>query len=182
MQPVGQSHLKMEFTIPARGLIGFRSEFLTDSKGEGIMHHLFDRYGPWKGEINRRRRGVLVAFEAGDATAYAIHNMEERGTLFVKPMEKIYAGMIVSEHARENDIDVNVCKKKHLTNMRSSTADEAIRLTPSREFSLEQAMEDIQDDELVEITPGNIRMRKKSLDRTERARAAKRAADADDTR
>ncbi len=178
MQPVGMSQLKIEFLIPARGLVGFRSEFLTDTKGEGIMHHLFDHYGPWKGEISGRQRGVLIAFETGEASAYGIHNIEDRGSLFVKPTEKVYAGMIVGENAREGDLDVNVCKKKHLTNMRASGSDEGIKLTPPRLFSLEQAMEYIEDDELVEITPGSIRMRKKILDRSERERAFKRTRDA----
>ncbi|MGE5604796.1 MAG: translational GTPase TypA [Bacteroidota bacterium] len=177
MQPAGESNLKLEFLIPSRGLIGFRSEFLTDTKGEGIMHHLFDHYGPWKGEIPGRSRGVLYAFETGEATAYAIHNVEERGTLFIKPMDQIYAGMIVGENSREGDLEVNVCKKKHLTNMRSSTAEEGIRLSPPVVFSLEQAMEYIADDELVEVTPKAIRMRKKILDRSERERAAKRSRD-----
>lgn len=177
MQPAGESHLKLEFLIPSRGLIGFRSEFLTDTKGEGIMHHLFDHYGPWKGEIPGRSRGVLYAFENGEATAYAIHNVEERGTLFIKPMDQIYAGMIVGENSREGDLEVNVCKKKHLTNMRSSTAEEGIRLSPPVVFSLEQAMEYIADDELVEVTPKAIRMRKKILDRSERERLAKRSRD-----
>ena len=141
MEPVGSSHQKLEFVIPARGLIGFRSEFLTDTKGEGVMHHLFDHYGPWKGEIAGRRRGVLIAFETGDANAYGIHNVEERGVLFINPTEKVYAGMIVGENSRDTDMEVNVCKKKQLSNMRSSGADEAIRLTPPREYSLEQAME-----------------------------------------
>ncbi len=177
MQPAGESNVKLEFLIPARGLIGFRSEFLTDTKGEGIMHHLFDHYGPWKGEIPGRSRGALVAFETGEATAYAIHNVEERGSLFIRPMDQVYAGMIVGENSREGDLEVNVCKKKHLTNMRSSTADEGIRLTPPQIFSLEQAMEYIEDDELVEVTPKAIRMRKKILDRSERDRAAKRSRD-----
>lgn len=177
MQPAGESNLKLEFLIPSRGLIGFRSEFLTDTKGEGIMHHLFDHYGPWKGEIPGRSRGVLYAFENGEATAYAIHNVEERGTLFIKPMDQIYAGMIVGENSREGDLEVNVCKKKHLTNMRSSTSEEGIRLSPPVVFSLEQAMEYIADDELVEVTPNAIRMRKKILDRSERERAAKRSRD-----
>lgn len=177
MQPVGSNHLKIEFSIPARGLIGFRSEFLTDTKGEGIMHHLFDRYGPWKGEIQGRRRGVLVAFESGEASTYGIHNIEDRGILFVNPGDKVYAGMIVGEHSRESDLDVNVCKKKHLTNMRASTSDETIRLTPPRVFSLEQAMEYIAEDELVEITPETLRMRKKLLDKSERERALKRGKD-----
>ncbi|NLW49067.1 MAG: translational GTPase TypA [Firmicutes bacterium] len=180
MQPAGESNTKLEFLIPARGLIGFRSEFLTDTKGEGIMHHLFDHYGPWKGDITGRSRGTLVAFESGEATAYAIHNVEERGTLFINPMDQIYAGMIVGENSREGDLEVNVCKKKHLTNMRSSTSDESIRLTPPIVFSLEQAMEYIEDDELVEVTPGAIRMRKKILDRSERDRAAKRGKEQSD--
>jgi GTP-binding protein len=170
----GESSVKLEFLIPARGLIGFRSELLADTRGEGIMHYLFDRYGPWKGEIPGRRRGVLVAFETGEANAYGIHNVEDRGTLFIRPSDKVYAGMIVGEHAREADLDVNVCKKKHLTNIRSSTAKEGIRLAPPLEFSLEQAMEYIEDDELVEVTPAAIRMRKKILDRNLRERAARK--------
>lgn len=180
MQPAGESNTKLEFLIPARGLIGFRSEFLTDTKGEGIMHHLFDHYGPWKGDIPGRSRGTLVAFESGEATAYAIHNVEERGTLFIRPMDQIYAGMIVGENSREDDLEVNVCKKKHLTNMRASNSDESIRLTPPTIFSLERAMEYIEDDELVEVTPGAIRMRKKILDRSKRDRAAKRSKESAD--
>ncbi len=168
-------NVKMEFLIPARGLIGFRSEFLTDTRGEGVMHHLFDSYGLWKDGIENHRRGALVAFENGEATGYGIHNVEDRGTLFVSPGEKVYTGMIVGIHAKEDDLDVNVCKKKHLTNMRSSTADEAIRLTPPLIFSLEQAMEFIDDDELVEITPSAIRMRKKLLERSARARLKKKS-------
>lgn len=174
MQPVGQKNVKLEFVIPARGLIGFRSEFLTDTKGEGIMHHLFDHYGPWKGDIPGRRRGVLIAFEGGEATTYGIHNIEDRGTLFIAPGEKVYAGMIVGENSRENDLEVNVCKKKHLTNMRASTSEEGIRLTPPVTFTLEKAMEYIEEDELVEVTPATIRMRKKILDRSDRERAMKR--------
>jgi GTP-binding protein len=176
MHPVGQNHLKLEFLVPARGLIGFRSEFLTETKGEGIMHYLFDHFGPWKGEIAGRRNGVLVAFETGDSTAYGIHNIEDRGFLFINPNDKVYAGMIVGENSRESDLDVNVCKKKHLTNMRASGSDDAIRLTPPRVFSLEQAMEYIEEDELVEITPTAIRLRKKLLDKSDRERAAKRSA------
>ncbi len=178
MQPVGEKNVKLEFVIPARGLIGFRSEFLTDTKGEGIMHHLFEHYGPWKGDISGRRRGVLMAFETGDATTYGIHNIEDRGSLFISPIEKVYAGMIVGENSREGDLEVNVCKKKHLTNMRASGSDDTIKLTPPRVFTLEQAMEYIADDELVEITPRSIRMRKKVLDRSERERMAKRAKEA----
>ncbi|MCL6591399.1 MAG: translational GTPase TypA [Firmicutes bacterium] len=173
MRPVGQNHLKLEFLIPARGLIGFRSEFLTETKGEGIMHHLFDHFGPWKGEIPGRRNGALVAVETGEATAYGIHNIEDRGFLFINPNEKVYAGMIVGENSRECDLDVNVCKKKHLTNMRASGSEDAIRLAPPRVFSLEEAMEYIEADELVEITPAAIRLRKKILDKGERERTAK---------
>ena len=171
MEPAGETNVKLEFLIPARGLIGFRSEFLTDTKGEGIMHHLFDRYGSWKGEIAERRRGVLIAFEPGEATPYGLHNMEDRGILFLSPGERVYTGMIVGENAREQDLDVNVCKKKHLTNTRASSADEAIKLTPPLTFSLEQAMEYIAEDELVEVTPAAIRMRKKILDRATREKS-----------
>jgi GTP-binding protein len=177
MQPVGDNHLKLEFIIPARGLVGFRSEFLTATKGEGIMHHLFDHYGPWKGEIAGRNRGVLVAFENGESTTYGINNVEERGALFISPGAKIYLGQIVGENSREGDLDVNVCKKKHLTNMRASGSDDTIKLTPPREFSLEQALEYIEEDELVEITPLAIRMRKKILDKAARGRDIKRAKD-----
>jgi len=174
LQPAGEMNVKMEFLLPSRTLIGFRSELLTDTRGEGIMHHIFDHYGPWKGEIPGRRNGVLIAFESGVATTYGIHSVEERGTLFIRPGDSVYAGMIVGENSREEDMDVNVCKKKHLTNIRSSTADEGIRLTPPLNFSLEQTLEYIEDDELVEVTPQAIRMRKKVLDRNQRERAAKR--------
>ena len=176
MQPVGEKQIKLEFIIPARGLFGFRSELLTDTRGEGIMHHLFSHYGPWKGELPGRSRGVLIAFETGESSAYGLHNIEDRGVLFIAPGEKVYAGMVIGENAREVDLDVNVCKKKHLTNIRSSSADEAIRLAPPVLFSLEQAMEYIAEDELVEVTPSAIRMRKRILDRNLRTRAAKRGA------
>ena len=176
MQPAGEKAIKLEFMIPTRGLIGFRSELLTETRGEGIMHHLFSHYGPWKGEMSGRNRGVLIAFETGEASAYGLHNIEDRGVLFIVPGEKVYAGMIIGENAREVDLDVNVCKKKHLTNIRSSNADDAIRLAPPVPFSLEQAMEYIAEDELVEVTPSAIRMRKRILDRNIRTRAAKRGA------
>jgi GTP-binding protein len=176
MQPAGENNKKLEFMIPARGLIGFRSELLTDTRGEGIMHHLFSHYGPWKGEMPGRNRGVLIAFETGEASAYGLHNIEDRGVLFIAPGEKVYAGMIIGENSREVDLDVNVCKKKHLTNIRSSNADDAIRLAPPVLYSLEQAMEYIAEDELVEVTPAAIRMRKKNLDRNMRNRAARRGA------
>ncbi len=173
LQPAGEHNAKLEFIIPARGLIGFRSELLTDTRGEGIMHHLFSHYGPWKGDLPGRRRGVLIAYESGEATPYGIHNVEDRGQFFIKPNEQVYAGMIVGEHTRENDLDVNVCKKKHLTNIRSSSADEAIRLAPPIQINLERAMEYIENDELVEITPRSLRLRKKILDRSLRERSSR---------
>jgi GTP-binding protein len=176
LQPAGENNVKLEFMIPARSLIGFRSELLTDTRGEGIMHHLFSHYGPWKGDIPGRRRGVLVAFEAGEATPYAIHNIEERGSLFIPPNEQVYAGMIVGEYSRESDLDVNICKKKHLTNVRASSSDDTFRLAPPIIFSLEQAMEYIEDDELVEVTPASIRMRKKMLDKNSRGRESKKGS------
>lgn len=176
LQPAGENNVKLEFMIPARSLIGFRSELLTDTRGEGIMHHLFSHYGPWKGDIPGRRRGVLVAFEAGEATPYAIHNIEERGSLFIPPNEQVYAGMIVGEYSRESDLDVNICKKKHLTNVRASSSDDTFRLSPPVIFSLEQAMEYIEDDELVEVTPASIRMRKKMLDKNARGRESKKGS------
>ena len=166
-------YLRMEFVIPARGLIGFRSEFLTNTKGNGIMNHVFNGYVPYKGDIPGRTRGSLVAFEDGETTAYGISNVQERGVVFVRPGEAVYEGMIIGENTRELDIDVNPCKKKHVTNMRSSSSDEAIRLVPPRVFSLEQALEYINKDELVEVTPEHIRLRKQVLDRTERGRARK---------
>lgn len=171
MQPAGESNVKLEFLIPARGLIGFRSEMLTDTKGEGIMHHLFDHYGPWKGDIPGRRRGVLIAFEDGEATTYGLHSVEARGVLFISPGEKVYAGMIVGENSREEDIEVNVCKKKHLTNFRASGAEDALRLTPPTVFGLEEAIIYIDENELAEITPASIRLRKRILDRHQRKRA-----------
>ena len=166
-------YLRMEFVIPARGLIGFRSEFLSNTKGNGIMNHVFNGYVPYKGDIPGRTRGSLVAFEDGETTAYGISNVQERGVVFVRPGEAVYEGMIIGENTRELDMDVNPCKKKHVTNMRSSSSDEAIRLVPPRLFSLEQALEYINKDELVEVTPENIRLRKQVLDRTARGRARK---------
>ena len=163
-------YLRMEFLIPARGLIGFRNQFLTDTKGNGIMNHVFAGYAPYKGDIPSRTRGSLVAFEAGETTSYGISNAQERGTMFIVPGEQVYEGQIIGENSREDDMDVNPCKKKHVSNMRASGSDEAIRLIPPKTFSLEQALEHINDDELVEVTPKSIRMRKKILDRVERGR------------
>ena len=163
-------YLRMEFKIPARGLIGFRNQFLTDTKGNGIMNHVFAGFEAYKGEIPGRTRGSLVAFETGETTSYGIGNAQERGTMFVVPAEKIYEGQLVGENSREEDMDVNPCKKKHVSNMRASGSDDAIRLIPPQTFSLEQALEHINEDELVEVTPKSIRMRKKVLSRLERGK------------
>ena len=168
-------YLRMEFVIPARGLIGFRSEFLTNTKGNGIMHHIFHGYVPFKGDIPGRTRGALVAFELGETTSYGIASVQERGTMFISPNQKVYEGMIIGENARDMDMDVNPCKKKNVTNMRTSASDEAIRLTPPRILSLEQALVYINKDELVEVTPESIRLRKATLDRHIRGRERKNA-------
>ena len=167
-------YTRLEFIIPARGLIGFRSEFLTATKGNGIMYHVFHGYAPWKGDIPGRTRGSLVAFEAGETTAYGIYNLQDRGTMFISPAQEIYLGQVIGESNRDVDIDVNPCKKKHLSNTRSSASDEALRLVPPRIMSLEQALEWINDDELVEVTPKSIRLRKAILDKHDRKKAAKR--------
>lgn len=168
-------YMRINFLIPARGLIGFRSELLTSTKGNGIMHHVFHSYAPYKGDIAGRSRGSLVAFEEGLTTGYGIFNLQDRGIMFIEPNQKVYEGMIVGENSREMDIDINPCKQKHVTNMRSSASDEAIRLVPPKVMSLEQALEYINDDELVEVTPSSIRLRKAVLDRVTRGRAAKNA-------
>ena len=168
-------YIRMDFFIPARGLIGFRSELLTSTKGNGIMNHIFHGYVPYKGDMSGRSHGSLVAFEQGETTGYGIFSLQDRGTMFISPGQQVYEGMIVGENARDIDMDINPCKKKNVTNMRTSASDEAIRLTPPRILSLEQALEYINDDELVEVTPENIRLRKAILDRTARGRAAKNA-------
>ncbi|MGR3715330.1 MAG: hypothetical protein ACU0B1_01120 [Thermohalobaculum sp.] len=170
----GSGRVRLEFRIPARGLIGFRSQFMTDTRGTGIMNHLFAGWEPWRGVIAARSAGVLVADRVGIATAYAIFNLQERGEIFVEPGTKVYEGMIIGENARQKDMDVNVTKEKKQTNMRASTADEAIRLIPPRTLSLEQAIEFINDDELVEVTPKSIRLRKRYLDPHERKREARK--------
>jgi len=167
--------LRLHFKIPSRGLIGFRSEFMTDTRGEGIIHSLFSHYGPYKGELPGRKNGVLVAMEQSEAVGFALMNLEERGVIFIHPGMRCYEGMIVGEHARENDLVVNVAKGKKLSNMRASGSDEATRLTPPREHTLEQALEYIEWDELVEVTPNFIRMRKRVLDSNERKKSEKRA-------
>jgi GTP-binding protein len=166
----GSGRVRLEFRIPARGLIGFRSQFLTDTKGTGIMNHIFAGWEPWHGAIPARATGALVADRAGVATAYAIANLQERGTMFIEPTEKVYEGMIVGENARAADMDVNITKEKKQTNMRASTADEAVRLIPAHKMGLEQAIEFINDDELVEITPKSIRLRKRVLAANQRPR------------
>jgi GTP-binding protein len=159
----GAGRVRMDFEVPSRGLIGFRSEFLTDTKGTGLLNSMFLRWGPWVGEITNRLTGAMVADRAGYTTSYALYNLQERGELFVKPGTEVYEGMIIGENARAVDLDVNVTKEKKQTNMRASSADEAIRLVPFRDLSLEQALELINDDELVEVTPKTIRLRKRAL-------------------
>lgn len=161
---------RLEFEIPSRGLVGYRGQFMTDTKGNGIMNTIFDGYGPYKGDITYRKQGSLIAFEAGEAITYGLFNAQERGTLFIGVGEKVYSGMVVGETGRAEDIEINVCKTKHLTNTRTSSSDEALRLTPKKELSLEQALEFIDTDELLEITPENLRIRKKILDPTLRKR------------
>ena len=169
----GMGQLRLEFLIPSRGLIGFRSDFLTMTKGYGIMNHLFHGYGPYKGDIPTRLRGSLVASEAGTATTYALYQVQDRGVLFIEPQTDVYTGMIVGENSREQDMDVNVCKQKHLTNIRNAGGEEALRLERPRLMTLEEALEQIAEDELVEVTPKSIRLRKQHLDPAIRARLAK---------
>ncbi len=169
-------YMRMEFVIPARGLIGFRSELLTNTKGNGIMNHVFHGYVPYKGDISGREHGSLVAIEQGDTTGYGIYTLQDRGTMFISPNQAVYEGMIVGENSRDLDIDINPCKKKNVSNMRTSSSDEAIRLVPPRILSLEQALEYINKDELVEVTPQNVRLRKVVLDHTARGRARKNGA------
>ena len=164
-------YTRLEFSIPSRGLIGYRGEFMTDTKGNGIMNSIFDGYGPYKGDIQYRKQGSLIAFEAGEAITYGLYNAQERGTLFIGPGDKVYSGMVVGQNGKAEDIEINVCKKKQLTNTRSSSADEALRLTPPKILSLEQALEFIDTDELLEVTPKSLRIRKKILDPTKRKRA-----------
>lgn len=174
MEPAEEGHTKVEFKIPARGLIGYRTEFLTDTKGEGVMNHIFDSYEPYKGDIQSRTRGTIVAWEAGTSITYGLYNAQDKGELFIGPGVEVYEGMIVGLNSRSEDLAINVCKEKHLTNTRASGSDDALRLVPPLQMSLEKAIEFIQDDELVEITPKNIRLRKKILDTKTREREARR--------
>ncbi|GAA4207452.1 translational GTPase TypA [Microbispora amethystogenes] len=171
----GTGWIRMEFVVPSRGLIGFRTEFLTETRGTGLVHHVFDGYEPWFGELRTRNTGSLVADRAGQVTAFAMMNLQERGTLFISPSTEVYEGMIVGENSRSDDMDVNITKEKKLTNMRSSTSEETEKLIPPRVLSLEQALEFIRDDECVEITPQTVRIRKVVLDSSSRGRAAARA-------
>ena len=171
MEPAEDGHTKIEFKIPARGLIGYRTEFLTDTKGEGTMNHIFDSYQEYKGDIQARVRGTIVAFENGKSVTYGLYNAQDKGELFIGPGVDVYEGMIVGINSRGEDLAINVCKEKHLTNTRASGSDDALRLVPPIQMSLEKAIEFIQDDELVEVTPKSIRLRKKILDTKERERA-----------
>ncbi|MRI84247.1 MAG: translational GTPase TypA [Nitratiruptor sp.] len=173
MTPMGEGHVRIEFEIPARGLIGFRSEFLTDTKGEGVMNHSFLDFRPFVGEVEHRKHGALVSMEQGKALAYALFNLQERGVLFIEPGTQVYVGMIIGEHSRPNDLEVNPLKGKKLTNIRAAGSDDAIQLTPPRRMTLERALEWIEEDELVEVTPRNIRLRKRYLDPNQRKRMAK---------
>ena len=166
-------YTRLEFKVPARGLIGFRNEFLTETRGTGILNHSFYDYGEYKGELTTRRRGVLISMDAGTSVGYSLNNLQPRGILFIAPGVDVYEGMIVGEHSRENDLVVNVCKGKKLTNTRAAGSDDALKLAPPKEFTLELALEYIDDDELVEITPNNIRLRKKNLKENERKKASK---------
>ena len=175
MEPAEDGHTKIEFKIPARGIIGYRTEFLTDTKGEGTMNHIFDSYEEYKGEVQSRVRGTIVAFENGKSITYGLYNAQDKGDLFIGPGVEVYEGMIVGLNSRGEDLAINVCKEKHLTNTRASGSDEALRLVPPIQMSLEKAIEFIQDDELVEVTPSSIRLRKKILNNKDRERAARAA-------
>jgi GTP-binding protein len=171
----GTGWARMEYVVPARGLVGLRTEFMTETRGTGLLHHVFDRWEPWAGEIRTRPRGSLVADRAGVTTSFALFNLQERGALFVAPGEDVYEGMIVGENGRGEDLDVNPTKERKLTNMRSSTAEELVRLIPPRPVTLETALEFVRDDECVEVTPGAVRLRKVELSATARAKRARRA-------
>ncbi len=176
MKPMDSGATRLRFKVPARGLFGYRSEFMTDTRGEGILHHTFAEWGPWAGNLRGRSRGVLVADRPGQAVGYALFNLQERSTLFVSPGDPVYAGMIVGENVRQDDMDVNVTKEKKLTNMRTTASDENIKLEPPRRLTLELALEFIEDDELIEITPDGIRLRKRILDANQRRKAERRQA------
>ena len=171
MTPITGGFTRIEFKIPSRGLIGYRGEFMTDTKGNGIINTIFDGYEIYKGDIAYRKQGSLIAFETGESVTYGLFSAQERGTLFIGPGEKVYSGMVIGQSSRAEDIELNVCKKKHLTNTRSSSADEALTLVPPRILSLEQALDFIDVDELLEVTPESLRIRKRILDPLMRKRA-----------
>ena len=170
----GTGWVRMEYLVPARALIGFRTEFLTETRGTGLLHHVFDRWEPWAGELRTRPTGSLVADRRGPAAQFALMNLQERGSLFVGPGEELYEGMIVGENARPDDLDVNASREKHLTNIRSSTADVLVRLVPHRQLALDQALEFLRPDECVEVTPERVRLRKAVLPKVERVKVARR--------
>jgi predicted membrane GTPase involved in stress response len=172
----GTGWVRMDYLVPARGLIGFRTEFLTETRGTGLLHHVFDRWEPWAGELRLRPTGSLVADRQGQTASFALFNLQERGTLFVGPGADVYEGMIVGENSRAEDLDVNAVKEKHLTNMRSSTSDVLVRLVPPRNLSLDQALEFVREDECVEVTPDSVRLRKADLDQISRVKAARARA------
>ena len=176
MSTASDGTVRLEFHIPSRGLIGFRGEFLTSTKGTGIINTMFDGYAPYKGDFQYRKQGSLIAFEAGEAVTYGLFAAQERGTLFIGPGAKVYSGMVIGQNGKAEDIELNVCKTKHLTNTRSSSADDALKLTPPKVLSLEQAIDFIDQDELLEVTPESLRIRKRLLDSRERKRAAFRKA------
>jgi GTP-binding protein len=176
MQPDGRGRVRLDYRIPARGLIGFQGEFMNLTRGTGLGSHVFDDYGPMKPAVASRRNGVLVSAEQGEAVAYALWKLQERGRLMVGPGERVYEGMVVGLHSRDNDLVVNPIREKHLTNIRAAGKDEAVRLTPPRRMSLEQAIAYIEEDELVEVTPKSIRLRKRFLNPEDRKRAKKQAA------
>jgi GTP-binding protein len=177
MLPTDRGLTRLKFRIATRGLFGYRSEFLTDTRGEGIMHHRFLEYGPWTGPATGRKRGVLVADREGVAVGYALFNLQERATMFVGPGVSVYGGMIVGEHVRPGDLDVNACKEKKASNIRTTASDENIRLEPPRKLTLELALEFIEEDELIEITPDAIRLRKREMDLNKRRKAARERAE-----
>ena len=172
MSKAAGGYTRLEFSIPSRGLIGYRGDFLTDTKGNGILNTIFEDYAPYKGDLSYRQTGSLIAYEAGEAITYGLFNAQERGTLFITPGTKVYGGMVVGQNPKAEDIEINVCKTKKLTNTRSSSADEALKLTPPKIMSLEQCLDFIDTDELLEVTPKSLRIRKKILDPTMRKRAS----------
>jgi GTP-binding protein len=175
MRPSGGGKTRITFLAPSRGLIGYQGEFLTDTRGTGVMNRLYHSHGPYKGDIEGRRNGALISTGQGEAVAYAIFNLQDRGIMFIDPQDKVYAGMLVGENSRENDLEINVLKGKQLTNVRASGTDEAVRLVPPKRLNLEEMISYIQDDELVEVTPKSLRLRKRELDSNDRKKASRAA-------